>query len=131
MDYAYSRELVEFQQRARDFIQKNMAPEAEDCDRKSIFPRQAFRDFGKEGFLGVIVPRIYGGFGMGSLAYCLLSEELGRLSAGYHHNGIFQTQHMILNYGTDSQKKEFLRDLASGRRHAATAISEPEMGSSF
>lgn len=131
MDYTYSRQLIEFQQRAREFIQKNMAPEAEDCDRKSIFPRQTFRDFGKEGFLGVIVPRTYGGSGMGAMAYCLLSEELGRLSAGYHHNGIFQTQHMILNFGTDAQKQKILRDLATGTLHAATAISEPGMGSSF
>ncbi len=131
MDYKYSQQLVEFQQRARDFIREKMAPEAAECDRKSVFPRQTFRDFGEAGFLGVIVPRAYGGLGMGAMAYCLLSEELGRLSAGYHHNGVFQTQHMILNYGTDAQKQKFLRDLATGSLHAATAISEPEMGSSF
>ena len=131
MDYAYSRELIEFQQRARDFIREKMAPEVAEYDRKSVFPRQAFRDFGQAGFLGVIVPPEYDGLGMGAMAYCLLSEELGRLSAGYHHNGIFQTQHMILNHGTDDQKQKFLRNLATGSYHAATAISEPEMGSSF
>jgi alkylation response protein AidB-like acyl-CoA dehydrogenase len=131
MDYTYSRQLIEFQQRARDFIREKMAPEVAEYDRKSVFPRQTFRDFGEAGFLGVIVPREYGGLGMGAMAYCLLSEELGRLSAGYHHNGIFQTQHMILNYGTDDQKQKFLRNLASGSFHAASAISEPEMGSSF
>jgi alkylation response protein AidB-like acyl-CoA dehydrogenase len=63
--------------------------------------------------------------------YCLLSEELGRLSAGYHHNGIFQTQYMILHHGTPAQKQRFLPGLATGTLHAATAISEPAMGSSF
>jgi alkylation response protein AidB-like acyl-CoA dehydrogenase len=131
MDFAYSQNQVEFQQKARDFINKEMAPKVEECDRRSIFPRESFLKFGEEGFLGVIVPRKYGGQDLGTMAYCLLSEELGRLSAGYHHNGIFQTQNMILNFGTKQQKEKFLPGLASGRLHAATAISEPGMGSSF
>jgi len=131
MDFAYSRQLIEFQQRAREFIQSRMAPEVEQYDRKSLFPKRVFREFGRQGFLGVIVPPDYGGLGLGTMAYCLLSEELGRLSAGCHHNGIFQTQHMILHHGTDEQKRRFLPGLATGKLHAATAISEPAMGSSF
>jgi butyryl-CoA dehydrogenase len=131
MDFEYSRQLLEFRRRARDFIQTRMAPEVEQYDRGSVFPKRAFREFGKQGFLGVIVPPNYGGLGLGNMAYCLLSEELGRLSAGYHHNGIFQTQHMILHHGTDEQKRRFLPGLAAGKLHAATAISEPAMGSSF
>lgn len=131
MDFEYSQQLLEFQQRARDFIQGRMAPEVEQYDRSSVFPKRAFREFGKQGFLGVIVPPDYGGLGLGTMAYCLLSEELGRLSAGYHHNGIFQTQYMILHHGTDEQKRRFLPGLATGKLHAATGISEPAMGSSF
>ncbi len=131
MDFDFSQQLVEFQQQARQFIQSRMAPEVEQYDRKSVFPKRVFRDFGKQGFLGVIVPPDYGGLGLGAMAYCLLSEELGRLSAGYHHNGIFQTQHMILHHGTEEQKRRFLPGLATGRLHAASAISEPAMGSSF
>ena len=108
-----------------------MAPEAAEYDRISVFPQKTFAEFGERGFLGMIVPADYGGTGIGTMGYCLLSEALGRLSAGYHHNGIFQTQYMILNYGTEAQKKRFLPGLAVGRMHAATAISEPEMGSSF
>nr|HID60108.1 acyl-CoA dehydrogenase [Desulfobacterales bacterium] len=131
MNFAYTLEQLEFQQRARDFISRKMAPEVEKYDRASIFPKAAFREFGEEGFLGVIVPKEYGGLGLGTMEYCLLSEELGRLSAGYTHNGIFQTQKMITMYGTDEQKERFLPGLASGKLHAATAISEPGMGSSF
>jgi alkylation response protein AidB-like acyl-CoA dehydrogenase len=131
MDFAYSPKQLEFQHKARDFINQEMAPKVEEYDRQSIFPRETFLKFGEQGFLGVIVPSEYGGLGLGTVAYCLLSEELGRLSAGYHHNGIFQTQKMILTYGTRQQKEKFLPGLASGRIHAATAISEPEMGSSF
>ena len=102
-----------------------------ECDQKSVFPRQIFREFGNQGFLGAAVPEKYGGLGLGTMEYCLLSEELGRLSAGYHHNNLFQTQKMILDFGTEEQKKRFFPGLATGQIHAATAISEPKMGSSF
>jgi alkylation response protein AidB-like acyl-CoA dehydrogenase len=131
MDFDYTPEQLAFQQRAREFIRTQMAPEAVRYDRQSVFPKQAFIEFGRQGFLGVMVPREYGGLGLKVLDYCLLSEELGRLSAGYHHNGIFQTQHMLLHHGTQAQKQRFLPGLATGALHAATAISEPSMGSSF
>lgn len=131
MDFEYTPELLDFQKRARDFIQKHMEPEIDDYDRKSMFPRETFRKFGAEGFLGAAVPRNYGGQGLGTLGYCLLCEELGHLGAGAVHNGIFQTQIMILKFGTKEMKQEFLPGLCSGQIHAATAISEPDMGSSF
>ena len=131
MDFSYNQKQLQFQQKAREFIEKEMAPKIEEYDRRSIFAKEAFLKFGEQGFLGVIVPQEFGGLALGTMEYCLLSEELGRLSAGYHHNGIFQTQKMIMNYGTQEQKKRFLPGLASGKFHAATAISEPAAGSSF
>ncbi|KKM19218.1 hypothetical protein LCGC14_1657890 [marine sediment metagenome] len=100
MDFSYNQKQLQFQQKAREFIEKEMAPEVAEYDRRSIFPKEAFLKFGEQGFLGVIVPQEFGGLALGTMEYCLLSEELGRLSAGYHHNGIFQTQKMIMNHGT-------------------------------
>lgn len=131
MDLDYSEPLRRFQREVRAFLTERAAPDVDEYDRKSVFPRHTFRELGEKGFLGVIVPRAYGGAGLGATAYCLLSEELGRLSAGYHHNGIFQAQHLLLRCGTEPQKVKFLPGLANGALHAATAISEPGMGSSF
>ena len=131
MIFDYSPQQLSFQKKAREFIQNRMAPDSWECDQKSVFPRQIFREFGNQGFLGAAVPEKYGGLGLGTMEYCLLSEELGRLSAGYHHNNLFQTQKMILDFGTEEQKKRFFPGLATGQIHAATAISEPKMGSSF
>lgn len=131
MDFLYSQNQIHFQLKAREFIEKEMAPKVEEFDRRSMFDKKAFAKFGAQGFLGVIVPQKFGGLSLGTMEYCLLSEELGRLSAGYHHNGIFQTQKMILSHGTEDQKNRFLPGIASGRLHAATAISEPGAGSSF
>ena len=131
MDFAYPPELTAFQERARSFIDRHMRPEIDRYDRESRFPRGTFRKFGAEGFPGAAVPREYGGQGLGTLAYCLLCEELGRLGAGTIHNGIYQTQKMLLDHGSEALKKTYLPGLCSGEIHAATAISEPEMGSSF
>jgi len=131
MDFSYSQNQIQFQLKAREFIEKEMAPKVVEFDRLSMFDKKAFAKFGAQGFLGVIVPQKFGGLGLGTMEYCLLSEELGRLSAGYHHNGIFQTQKMIMRHGTEGQKNRFLPGLAIGKLHAATAISEPGAGSSF
>ena len=131
MDFEYGPDLVAFQQKARAFIKQYMAPEIDEYDRKSVFPRETFRKFGARGFLGAAVPSRFGGQGLGTPGYCLLCEELGRLGAGAVHNGIFQTQKMILVCGTEDLKQAYLPGLASGAIHAATAISEPDMGSSF
>ena len=131
MDFEYGPDLVAFQQKARAFIKQYMAPEIDEYDRKSVFPRETFRKFGARGFLGAAVPGRFGGQGLGTPGYCLLCEELGRLGAGAVHNGIFQTQKMILVCGTEDLKQAYLPGLASGAIHAATAISEPDMGSSF
>ena len=131
MDFKYGPDLIVFQERARCFIRKHMEPEIDYYDQKSLFPRETFQRFGSEGFLGAAVPKQYGGQGLGTIGYCLLCEELGRLGAGAIHNGIFQTQKMILEYGTEALKQRFVPGLCSGSIHAATAISEPDMGSSF
>lgn len=131
MDFEYSPDLVTFQQEARAFIREYMAPEIDEYDRESVFPRETFRKFGAQGFLGAAVPKGFGGKGLGTPGYCLLCEELGRLGAGAIHNGIFQTQKMILFCGSEELKRTYLPGLSSGAIHAATAISEPDMGSSF
>jgi len=131
VDFKYESEVIDFQRRAKSFIREHMEPEIDYYDQKSLFPRETFRKFGADGFLGAAVPKTYGGQGLGTLGYCLICEELGRLGAGAIHNGIFQTQKMILTCGTEALKQRFLPGLCSGEIHAATAISEPDMGSSF
>lgn len=86
---------------------------------------------GKEGFLGLPVPAVYGGENGGALEYGILCEEIAKASAGYIHNGHYQTEKMLIHHGTEAQKQEFLPKLARGESLAATAISEPGVGSSF
>ena len=65
------------------------------------------------------------------MEYSILCEEIARASAAYIHNGHYQTEKMLIHYGTEAQRQEFLPKLARGEFLAATAISETGVGSSF
>ena len=131
MDFEMSEAQKALRDSARSFAEKVIEPEAREVDEKSLFPRESFRKMGREGYLGLTVPVEYGGRGLGAKEYGILCEEIARASAAYIHNGHYQTQKMILHFGTEEQRREFLPRLASGEWLAATAISEREVGSSF
>ena len=131
MDFTLPQKLQEFQSEVREFVSKKVIGQIERYDELGCFPTEIFRALGKEGFLGASVPPEHGGLGLGTLGYCILSEELARASAGLTHNGHFQTQRMILCRGTEGQKAKYLAKLTSGEYLGAMAISEPTVGSSF
>ena len=131
MDFELSRELKDLQQSVRRLVEQTILPQIMEYEEKSILPLEIFRKMGHEGFLKTHIPRKYGGLGMGTMAFCLVSEELGKAGAGLIHNGHFQTQKMLVEYGTQVQRERYLAKLLNGEYLAATAITEPTVGSSF
>lgn len=131
MDFEWSDLQKDLRIRVRSFAEKLIEPEAAQFDHKGTFPWETYKKMGKEGFLGLIVPEAYGGGNGGALEYSILCEEIGKVSAAYIHNGHYQTEKMILHYGREEQRRYYLPRLASGEYLAATAISEPGVGSSF
>lgn len=115
----------------RAFARQWIEPEAREYDEKGVFPSETFHRMGKAGFLGLTIPARYGGSGGGAQEYAILGEEVARECAAYMHNGHYQTVAMLLRHGTEAQRAEILPKLATGEWLAATAISEPEVGSSF
>lgn len=131
MDFELSSKHKELQCSIRLLVERTVLPQIVEFEEKSLLPRELFRKIGNEGFLRAHMPEEYGGLGLGTMGYCLVSEELAKAGAGMTHNGHFQTQKMLMGYGTQSQKDKYLRKLGSGEYLAATAISEPTVGSSF
>ena len=131
MDFTLGPELGAFQARAREYVASDVMRQIEPYEETSTFPAEIFRAMGREGFIGVSLPGEYGGLDLGTLGFCILSEEMAKASAGLTHNGHYQTQRMLLRRGTGVQKTKYLPRLASGEYLAATAISEPGVGSSF
>jgi len=131
LNFEWSETQKAFQTSVRAFAERVIEPEAREYDEKSLFPRETFREMGREGYLGITVPAHYGGKGLGAVEYGIFCEEIAKASAAYIHNGHYQTEKMLLHHGTEEQRREFLPRLASGEWLAATAISERDVGSSF
>src|SRR3954470_17180183 len=90
------------------------------------------RELGERGLLGLYVPTEYGGAGLSQTGYCRVSEEFAQIDGTLSViMGVHQSIGMkgIVLYGTDEQKARFLPDLASGRKLAAFALTEPNAGS--
>jgi alkylation response protein AidB-like acyl-CoA dehydrogenase len=119
-------------QMVRDFAEKNVRPYIMEWDEAQFFPREMFREMGKLGLLGVLVPEEYGGSGLGYFEYVTAIVELSKVcgSVGLSmaaHNSLC-TGH-IMYFGNDEQKKRWLPKLATGEWMGAWGLTEANTGS--
>ena len=116
--------------RIRDYCAENYDPRQAEEER--WIPDQVLRDLGEIGALGLYVDTKYGGQGLSQTGYARVFETVGQIDAtlaivlGVHQSIGFKG---ISLFGTDEQKERFLPDLATGRKLAAFALTEPEAGS--
>src|SRR3954454_5232362 len=94
------------------------------------FPRDLYRELGRRGYLGPLVPAAWGGLGGGVAEYAVISEEVGRhgLVSGQI---AAQGQRWLLDWGTEEQQDRWLRGIATGELVFSECISEKNAGSSF
>jgi acyl-CoA dehydrogenase family protein 9 len=122
--------IRELNARIRDYCADHYDPRQVEEER--WIPDQVFRDLGEIGALGLYVPKEYGGQGLSQTGYARVFETVGQIDAtlaivlGVHQSIGFKG---ISLFGTDEQKQRFLPDLATGRKLAAFALTEPEAGS--
>jgi alkylation response protein AidB-like acyl-CoA dehydrogenase len=116
----------------RKFAVERIAPVAEELDREHRFPYDIVAELAGLGLMGIPIPEEYEGAGGDTLAYAVAIEELTRIDSSV---AITVAAHTSLGtmpifvYGSEEQKREWLPDLASGRRLAAFGLTEPEAGS--
>lgn len=115
-----------------DYIEKDVLPHAETLVNQDWeLTRKLLEKAGDLGLLGADVPEAYGGLGLDKISSSLITEKFSRsgsfaLSFGAH-TGIGTLP--IVMFGNEEQKKKYLPDLASGKRLAAYALTEPGSGS--
>lgn len=115
-----------------DFAEREIAPLAESIDKTNVFPRELWPKLGAMGLLGVTIPEIYGGSGLGYLEHVVAMEEISRASAaiglsyGAHSN---LCMNQIRLHGTETQKQKYLPLLCAGQHVGALAMSEVQAGS--
>ena len=119
-------------QSARDFAHQYIKPHLMEWDESQEFPLHIFKEMGKLGLMGVLVPEEYGGTGLGYFEYSVAIQEIAKVcgSIGLSlaaHNSLC-TGH-ILTFGSEEQKKKYLPKLASAEHIGAWGLTEANTGS--
>src|ERR1043165_5728173 len=127
-----TEEQLSIQSVARDFAKTELAPHSAAWDRDAYFEPSLIPKLGQLGFLGMMIPEEFDGMGLDTLTYLVALEEIASVDASVAvmlsvHNSL-PTQ-MILQWGSEYQKENFLKPMARGELLGAFALSEPEAGS--
>ncbi|HEY5465104.1 MAG TPA: acyl-CoA dehydrogenase family protein [Hanamia sp.] len=132
MDFEISEITQQVAQTAREFANQYIKPDMMIWDEKQEFPLHIFKELGKLGLMGVLVPEKYGGSGLGYFEYSVVIQEISKVcgSIGLSvaaHNSLC-TGH-ILSFGNEEQKMEYLPKLATAEFIGAWGLTEPNTGS--
>lgn len=132
MDFKMTELTQQVAQTARDFAQQHIKPYVMEWDEAQEFPVQVFKELGKLGMMGILVPHEYGGSGLGYFEYSVVIQEIAKVcgSIGLSlaaHNSLC-TGH-ILTFGNEEQKKLYLPKLATAEFIGAWGLTEPQTGS--
>ncbi|HVM87840.1 MAG TPA: acyl-CoA dehydrogenase family protein [Puia sp.] len=116
----------------RDFALQHIKPYVMEWDESQQMPLALFKEMGKLGIMGVLVPEQYGGAGLSYIEYASIIQEIAKVcgSIGLSvaaHNSLC-TNH-ILTFGNADQKNKYLPKLASGEYLGAWGLTEPNTGS--
>jgi alkylation response protein AidB-like acyl-CoA dehydrogenase len=132
MDFDLTDEQRLIRETARDFTDNEIVPRARENDRNCHFDLELVGKIAKQGFLGAIVPREYGGAGLDYLTYGLVVEQIGRGCSAMRTVISVQTSLVcsaILKWGTEEQKQTYLPKLCSGEWLGCFGLTEPDTGS--
>lgn len=119
-------------QTARDFANQYIRPHVMEWDESQEFPLPVFKELGKLGMMGVLIPEEYGGAGLGYYEYNAIIQEISKVcgSIGLSlaaHNSLCCNH--ILTFGNEEQKKQWLPKLATAEWLGAWGLTEPNTGS--
>ena len=115
----------------KQFAETEVKPLAQETDETEVFPAETVAKMGKYGFMGIPVPKEYGGQGCDPLTYVMCVEELSKVCGT---TGVIVSAHTslcidpIMTFGTEEQKKKYVPDLASGKKIGAFGLTEPGAG---
>ena len=132
MDFKQSEITIQVSETARDFANQFIRPNLMEWDESQEFPVHIFKELGKLGLMGVLVPEAYGGSGLGYFEYNVIIQEIAKVcgSIGLSlaaHNSLC-TGH-IMTFGNEAQKQKYLPKLATAEFIGAWGLTEPNTGS--
>jgi alkylation response protein AidB-like acyl-CoA dehydrogenase len=132
MDFQQKELTQQVAQTARNFAQQYIKPHLMEWDESQEFPLHIFKELGKLGMMGVLIPEEYGGAGLSYFEYSVIIQEIAKVcgSIGLSlaaHNSLCSGH--ILTFGNHEQKKKYLTKLATAEYLGAWGLTEPNTGS--
>lgn len=131
MDFMLDKQHEMVRTLFKEFAEKEVKPLAQEVDETEVFPRVTVEKMAKAGFMGIPIPKQYGGQGADVLTYAMCVEELSKVCGT---TGVIVSAHTslccdpILTFGTEEQKQKYLVPLAKGEKLGAFGLTEPGAG---
>jgi alkylation response protein AidB-like acyl-CoA dehydrogenase len=115
----------------RSFVEKEILPVATELEHADEYPTQIVEGLKELGIFGLMIPEEYDGLGESLLTYALCVEEIARgwMSVSGVINTHFIVAYMLMQHGTEEQKRKYLPRMATGEVRGAFSMSEPGLGS--
>ena len=132
MDFKLSEEQEAMREMAKSFAEKKIAPTMEEDEKEHRFRREIVKEMGRQGFFGCIAPEKFGGNESGYLAASVMTEEIARISPSWglpFNLQMNSIQSVLLNFGTEEQRKRWIPKLINADLLGCFAITEANTGS--
>lgn len=132
IDFSLTPEQQLIRKCAEEFARDVVAPVAAELDEKQEFSRELTMAMARQGYMGIIIPREYGGAGADALTYCLIIEEISKACASQTVTMSLTNSlvaYPLMTYASEELKRKYLPPLASGEKLGCFGLTEPNAGS--
>lgn len=115
----------------RDFVDREVRPVARELEHANTYPESLIEQMKAMGVFGLAIPQPYGDVRVSTPCYAMITEELSRgwMSLAGAMGGHTVVSKLLLDYGTEEQKRRYLPRMATGELRATMALTEPGGGS--
>ncbi|RBM12559.1 acyl-CoA dehydrogenase [Prauserella sp. PE36] len=115
----------------RDFVDREVRPVVRELEHENTYPEKLIEQMKRLGIYGLAIPEPYGDVRVSTPCYALVTEELARgwMSLAGAMGGHTVVSKLLLDYGTEEQKRKYLPRMATGELRATMALTEPGGGS--
>jgi len=115
----------------RDFVDREVRPAAQELEHANTYPERFIEQMKAMGIFGLAIPEPYGDVKVSTPCYALVTEELARgwMSLAGAMGGHTVVSKLLLDYGTEEQRRKYLPRMATGELRATMALTEPGGGS--
>ena len=129
--YGLTEDQGEILKAVRQFVDEKIIPVATELEHKDEYPQEIIDGLKELGIFGLMIPEEYDGLGESLLTYALCVEEIARgwMSVSGVINTHFIVAYMLMQHGTEAQKKKYLPRMATGEVRGSFSMSEPALGS--